>query len=309
MKRILTVLILAGVMLSGVLAGCGSPDDAAVVSGTSSSVSSHVSEESTASKPSQPLPVDDSSGDESGKEESKKEESSREPSQTQEDIDLRQWEEEDLGSIIPSTKSEVNDLRLTMYKDFAYNKNFGISYADIYVYGNSEELLKFINELCKREKENLYIEYFEFNVVESAYLYLDYDDEDFDRTRYYNVRLRLANPYLKGDMEEADACKYVKDHWNNIDRKKFFDALLKEHNHYYYTKLKGSLMPDKDKNVVAEASLDFATYNGFVTYKYKLGETGNFIPDENAAVKAREKSDIPLPYHADIKLTVKSFKK
>ena len=59
MKRILTVLILAGVMLSGVLAGCGSPDDASVVSGTSSSVSSHVSEESTASKPSQPLPVDD----------------------------------------------------------------------------------------------------------------------------------------------------------------------------------------------------------------------------------------------------------
>ena len=211
------------------------------------------------------------------------------------DIEMKSWTAENLNKLIEKSKVENVNYETYEYVPVEGSDKLFATRSKLTVTGLFDDVLTLSEYLSKQEKNNIYISDFS--------LYSDYNDD-------IHAEINIINPYPANEISnDEDLKEYIYVRFNSIDKNGIIKAFVDENANYYLKTASCDFTPAEDGNVTILAGIDFATYNGFVAYRYKLGKSLNFILDENAAITEKSEPEYydDKKFHADIILTTNKF--
>lgn len=251
----------------------------------SSSVSQTISKNSEAEKSSAPeSSAPESSAAESSAATVSQPESSSEPEQQ------KIWLTDELLGFLDSKGIDSSSADITEGIEHDY-KGVLFTKAELVFSGSTDETAELLEELSALQEGGLYLT--------SISLSRSYDT--------FTSILRLENPYANPSGSSDGARKYIREHWGGLDRASLIRAFVDDNMDYSLQSAKGLLFADKNGAVKLEVGIDFRTYDGFVTYKYKMSQSENFSIDGDVSAIKTSAEDTELPLHTDAVLYSDKF--
>lgn len=187
---------------------------------------------------------------------------------------------------IDSSYAEITEGIEHDYKGVLYTK------AELVLTRDTDEAANLLEELSSYEKSGLFLT----NMTLSR------------NSDIFTVSLRLEVPYTDPSGSSDSAAAYIKQHWGGLDRAALLRAFIDDNMDYSLSSASGLLFSDRNGIVKLQTGVDFRSYDGFVTYKYKLSNSPNFSVEGDISVNKTKDEDTEYPLHSDTVLYTDKFR-
>lgn len=270
-KKLIAIALLLILAVIGT-AGCNEIPEPVIKSST-------VSKQESSAVSSQPQP--------SAPSQSSREVSLPQPGENLPDIPLKTVDFEKLVTRWAELKLTIIDSVPTI-EPLAENDSFNASVLTLTVNAEWEGLTAFLKAIIQQEKNDLFLDRF---VIERSY----YDS--------FNCTVTLVNPTLteEADLTENEAQRFVKSRFRALDRQKLLDAFLGLHANYNTQQASCQFTVDSQRRAAVDAVVSFASYKGFVSYRYKINSSEDFTVNSEVSYE-QASDDTEYPFHVTLTL-------
>lgn len=282
-KTLLCTVLFLAVSLTA-LAGCGNYEPPAHFGGNSGASS----QSGSSSGP-------DLFSDTSEKQKSSAEspdEPSQEPEPSEDLTPEKRWSEEEINTLLGDSGSHTFSVSYSG-EEQTQRDDVSLNTAELTYSGDTDDIANILEELSSYENNSLYLTYFSL-------------DKTYDT---FSAKLRLENPYSNEEQSNHDAKEYIAQRWDSIDRKALMEAFVGENLDFSLQTAEGTLFKSENGMVKIQVGIDFRTYDGFVTYQYKMINADKFSFEGDLSAKQKEDEDDPMPFHTDTVLVTDKFNK
>lgn len=152
-----------------------------------------------------------------------------------------------------------------------------------------KDMTAFLTGLVKQERNNIFLDHLK---LEKAY----YDT--------FSCTVTLVNPTIRddSDLSEDDAQRLVKSRFRAVDRQKLLDAFLGLHASYNLQQASGSFTADSQRRTAIDVLVRFASYKGFVSYRYRINSSEDFTVDSDVHYEQASDDDTDYPFVVSLTL-------
>ena len=175
----------------------------------------------------------------------------------------------------------------------AENENITVASLTLTVNAEWKNLTAFLKKVVQQEKNDLYLDKLS---IEKGY----YDT--------FNCTVTIVNPYPAGEgaVSEEDAQQLIKSRFRAVNRQKLLDAFMSVHANYSLQKALCQFTVDSERRTAIDAEVNFASYKGFVSYRYRINESKDFTVNDDVKYE-QQSDDSEMPFHVSLTLYTDKF--
>ena len=278
-KLICTALLFA--LITALSTGCAQEVPAPAESSAESTQSSVTPSRTESSQP-----------EERSQPESSREISLPQPGENLPDIPMKSADFEALVTTMGQQELTIIDSVPTA-EPLAENENITVASLTLTVNAEWKNLTAFLKKVVQQEKNDLYLDKLS---IEKGY----YDT--------FNCTVTIVNPYPAGEgaVSEEDAQQLIKSRFRAVNRQKLLDAFMSVHANYSLQKALCQFTVDSERRTAIDAEVNFASYKGFVSYRYRINESKDFTVNDDVKYE-QQSDDSEMPFHVSLTLYTDKF--
>ena len=156
------------------------------------------------------------------------------------------------------------------------DSRFNLSTLTLTVNAEWEGMTAFLQTLIKQEKNNIFLD--KLTIEKDPY-------SGFNCT----VTIMNLTPVTEEESAPEDAQQVIKSRFCTVERQKMLDAFLGLHANYSMQYAACTFTVDANRQAAVDVIVDFLSYKGFVSYRYKINSSEDFTVNKD--VRYEQKSD------------------